>query len=403
MSHSKLEIKGLEVHKKLKHMIKSYGTMITGIRAETLGQNEAEMQLGTVSKKGTIKKDIEQIVQSSELTQPTNSCGQASNEVCLLLLGIEGANQFEKSAYQCLTDDGSNLKTALAHKNVLVRVEIDRFNAPINKIVQEKSKNLDCWVSTHSFTLFAPQTESDSPPTLFPYQAYWTKHTLQNWFEGNKDETLSQLGMDAYIEKLALLGTTTKTQERSDVYAELFSPPGKEKVFCAGINQKSSTLRIKFKVTEVDPECAFENLESVQAFINTNYPGETVHSQCALYETIARSAMTKQLESRLIPSPAKQDSIVAARTIITPTNIGKNRHAFFDPASNIDRAASSLMARENLKIIAKAADSCTKKEREIVKDFFKTLPQEALAEIKNESKTAQEAWDEQYGLVICKP
>ncbi|MCK1890505.1 hypothetical protein MXE01_15625, partial [Legionella pneumophila] len=48
--------------------------------------------------------------------------------------------------------------------------------------------------------------------TLYPYQAYWTSHTLQQWFSGDKDEKLSRLGIDGYIEKLALLGTTTDTK-----------------------------------------------------------------------------------------------------------------------------------------------------------------------------------------------
>lgn len=52
MTTSKLEKMGLHVHEKIKHMVKSYGTMITGIPAEILGQNEAEISVGYVKKWG---------------------------------------------------------------------------------------------------------------------------------------------------------------------------------------------------------------------------------------------------------------------------------------------------------------------------------------------------------------
>lgn len=130
MTTSKLEKTGLHVHEKIKHMVKSYGTMITGIPAEILGQNEAEISVGYVKKMGNMKENIAEVVRKSEMTQPTNSCGKASNEVCDLLLGTEGASEFEKSSYQVLSGDGSNLKGSLPNKNLLVRVEMDRFNAP---------------------------------------------------------------------------------------------------------------------------------------------------------------------------------------------------------------------------------------------------------------------------------
>ncbi|HAT2106709.1 TPA: Dot/Icm T4SS effector MavC, partial [Legionella pneumophila] len=130
MTTSKLEKTGLHVHEKIKHMVKSYGTMITVIPAEILGQNEAEISVGYVKKMGNMKENIAEVVRKSEMTQPTNSCGKASNEVCDLLLGTEGASEFEKSNYQVLSGDGINLKGSLPNKNLLVRVEMDRFNAP---------------------------------------------------------------------------------------------------------------------------------------------------------------------------------------------------------------------------------------------------------------------------------
>ncbi|AOW51393.1 TPA: hypothetical protein JBB06_12680 [Legionella pneumophila subsp. pneumophila] len=479
MTTSKLEKTGLHVHEKIKHMVKSYGTMITGIPAEILGQNEAEISVGYVKKMGNMKENIAEIVRKSEMTQPTNSCGKASNEVCDLLLGTEGASEFEKSSYQVLSGDGSNLKGSLPNKNLLVRVEMDRFNDPqkyqkmkreefnpetveknkiylledqlvyldifgkvidlgqtsdtcyrlfnaitdpfhqnyilydeyidpeesdeeaaifeMGEIVKEKIKNMDCWTSTHSFTLFVPESGSEDTRTLYPYQAYWTSHTLQQWFSGDKDEKLSRLGIDGYIEKLALLSTTTDSKVRSSIYGELFSPPGKEHVFCIGINEKFSPLRVKFKVTEVNPEIALQNLEEVQEFIDINYPGENAKAQCELYKAKAQEAMTKQLEMRLLTEPTHR------KESVTPYK-EKNTQSFFsktlDTTSRIDKMISSAITMENLKTLAKEADTLSGKDREKLVEYFKTLPSEQLAEIKPESETAQKAWDEQYGLVF---
>ncbi|HAU0922987.1 TPA: Dot/Icm T4SS effector MavC [Legionella pneumophila] len=479
MTTSKLEKTGLHVHEKIKHMVKSYGTMITGIPAEILGQNEAEISVGYVKKMGNMKENIAEVVRKSEMTQPTNSCGKASNEVCDLLLGTEGASEFEKSNYQVLSGDGINLKGSLPNKNLLVRVEMDRFNAPqkyqkikreefnpetaeknkiylledqlvyldifgkvidlgqtsdtchrlfnaittpfyqnyilydeyidpkesaeeaamfeMGEIVTAKMKNIDCWTATHSFTIFIPEAESEETRTLYPYQAYWTSHTLQQWFSGDKDEKLSRLGIDGYIEKLALLGTTTDSKIRSSIYGELFSPPGKEHVFCTGINEKFSPLRVKFKVTEVNPEIALQNLQEVQEFIDTNYPGENPKAQCELYKTKAQEAMTKQLEMRLLTEPTHRKESV-------PPYKEKNTQSFFsknlDTTSRIDKMISSVITMENLKILAKEADTLSGNDREKLVEYFKTLPSEQLAEIKPESETAQKAWDEQYGLVL---
>ncbi|HAT6976829.1 TPA: hypothetical protein JAN54_00875 [Legionella pneumophila] len=479
MTTSKLEKAGLHVHEKIKHMVKSYGTMITGIPAEILGQNEAEISVGSVKKMGDVKENIAEVVRKSEMTQPTNSCGKASNEVCDLLLGKDGASEFEKINYQILSEDGTNLKSSLPNKNLLVRVEMDRFNAPqkyqkikreefnpetaeknkiylledqllyldifgkvidlgqtsdtcerlfnaitnpfyqnyilydsflepeesqeeaaifeMGEIVTTKMKNIDCWTATHSFTLFVPESDSEDTRTLYPYQAYWTSHTLQQWFSGNKDEKLSRLGLDGYIEKLALLSTTTDSKVRSSIYGELFSPPGKEHVFCTGMNEKFSPLRVKFKVAEVNPEIALQNLEEVQEFIDINYPGENEKAQCELYKTKAQEAMTKQLEKRLLVEPTHQKESVTPYKEATPQSFfGK----VIETTSRIDKMISSVITEENLRALAKEADNLSGKEQEKIVDFFKTLPSEQLAKIKFESKTAQKAWDEQYGLVL---
>ncbi|HAT9010237.1 TPA: hypothetical protein JBB20_10895, partial [Legionella pneumophila subsp. pneumophila] len=267
----------------------------------------------------------------------------------------------------------------------------------MGEIVTAKMKNIDCWTATHSFTIFVPEAESEETRTLYPYQAYWTSHTLQQWFSGDKDEKLSRLGIDGYIEKLALLGTTTDSKIRSSIYGELFSPPGKERVFCTGMNEKFSPLRVKFKVTEVNPEIALQNLQEVQEFIDTNYPGENAKAQCELYKTKAQEAMTQQLEMRLLTEPThRKESVTPYKEKNTQSFFSKN----LDTTSRIDKMISSVITMENLKILAKEADTLSGKDREKLVEYFKTLPSEQLAEIKPESETAQKAWDEQYGLVF---
>lgn len=106
--------------------------------------------------------------------------------------------------------------------------------------------------------------------------------------------------------------------------------------------------------------------------------------------------MTKQLEKRLIEPTHKKE-------LVTPY-IEENQQSFFskplETTSRIDKMISSAITKENLKILAKEADSLSGKEREKLVEFFKTLPPEHLTELKGESDTAQKAWDEQYGLVL---
>jgi hypothetical protein len=85
--------------------------------------------------------------------------------------------------------------------------------------------------------------------------------------------------------------------------------------------------------------------------------------------------------------------------VISPHS--RDQYSFFGGASSsIDRSITEVMRKENLKIMAKQADSFSGEEREKLIEFFKTLPQEELMDIKNESATTQEAWDQQYGLVL---
>ena len=111
----------------------------------------------------------------------------------------------------------------------------------------------------------------------------------------------------AIRESLSLLGTTTNNKVRSDVYAELFSKRGREHIFCAHLNEKTEQLRVKFKVAEVLPAFALNNLEEVHNFIKT-YSGENASEQLESYKNRAKIAMTQQLESLLQIKPVLSHS-----------------------------------------------------------------------------------------------
>jgi hypothetical protein len=80
----------------------------------------------------------------------------------------------------------------------------------------------------------------------------------------------------------------------------------------------------------------------------------------------------------------------------TPGFIGNMLQGFFTPLNRLD----VLMRTESLKMIAKAADTLSLRERRQAQEFFKSLPSEQLELIKSESSTAQRVWDEQRGLIL---
>lgn len=396
MTKIKLESQGFMVHKKLKSMYQSYGVMMTGVPAEVLGQMQAERSFPCINKIGNLKQQI--VNEASKvchmMTEPTQSCGQASNDVCDLLLGKIEAENFHFTKYTELSEDGDNLKNTLenidpSNTNLLIRFEIDREDPPIvlvktksenfnpetavrNKIYllenklyfldkmgnlldlgpgknkctklfnaigdspeyslcdpfileepekpedfaiseivnifNEQKEKFDFWLGSHSFIIYVPQALDKSPRQFYPYQAYFGSHTLQDWFVSDKDEFLSQIGINKYIEKLATLGKTTDTKERSDIYAEFFSKRGREAFFCAHLNEKRQPLRVKFKITEINPELALKNLQETQEFIDT-HPGEMPSDKVENYRNRAKLAMTEHLESLLDIKPELNPSL----------------------------------------------------------------------------------------------
>lgn len=233
--------------------------MMTGVSAEVVGQNQAEISVGTIIKIGDISKNISRTVEdvALDMIKPTNSCGQASNDVCALLLGVEEAKKLEQSNYQILSGTGDNLTSALKNTNLLIRFEVDRADYPmtlikiknkdfnpntadrnaiylvestlffldkngelfdlgqsekncnqlfnaigdgtkhslyfpwdptddeeraicnIAKIFDDQKHQFDCWLGSHSFTVFAPKALNDSSRPWYPYQAYFGSHSLQ--------------------------------------------------------------------------------------------------------------------------------------------------------------------------------------------------------------------------------
>ena len=103
---------------------------------------------------------------------------------------------------------------------------------------------------------------------------------------------------------MALLGRTTSIKERSDIYGELFSKRGREKLFCAHLNERREDLRIKFKIAEINPEIALKNLQELQGFINA-FPGDSASDKVACYRDKTKKAMTSQLVNLLQIPPER--------------------------------------------------------------------------------------------------
>ncbi|WP_454781983.1 hypothetical protein [Legionella sp. WA2022007384] len=125
---------------------------------------------------------------------------------------------------------------------------------------------------------------------------------------------------------------------------------------------------------------------------------------CAeLFGCIVKELHENPVRKALVPIEPKQRYHTKLTVPVVPTFLqeiapnvtGMTPFSFFPS----QRPFEHLMTKETLKLIAQSADSLPKKDRQHALEFFKTLSKEKLEGIKNESKTAQEAWDEQYGMV----
>lgn len=79
----------------------------------------------------------------------------------------------------------------------------------------------------------------------------------------------------------------------------------------------------------------------------------------------------------------------------------REQHSFFGATRSIGNNFAELLRKRNLKAISQKADLAAPKEKKRLIAFFKCIPPEELMELKDESETAQIAWDQQYGVVPC--
>lgn len=115
---------GEEAHLKLVQMIKDYNVMLTGVSANSIGKNHAQTCL--LPKSALAIPDFVEN-ESKAMLEPSNSCGNISNQICDLFLGPAKATDFAKGPYIPLSNRGENLLAALNESNdYLVRFEMDR-------------------------------------------------------------------------------------------------------------------------------------------------------------------------------------------------------------------------------------------------------------------------------------
>ena len=247
-----------------------------------------------------------------------NKDGRNRNKIFLLpdsLYHVDGngkinklsSNESEKQAlieiFECLKDG-----------NVMVVID-DEFlqdNDPepniramyeLNKISKNQMAAVEySWCGNHSFTLFIPKAIENEKRTFYPYQAFAYRHTLQQWFAGEKYNILSTAGIESYIATLTTLGTTKDKKTIHTLEASLFTLGGKDEqsVLNNPLAVIPWAMKIKFKVTEVNSTAANNNLNNLQNFINT-YTGNNAKERVDSYKKEANEAMRKKLTSVLEP------------------------------------------------------------------------------------------------------
>jgi hypothetical protein len=144
-----------DLHQQFKKMTIEYGFMMTGVSPEMVGRNQADrMDMDTVDFSELSKlpeSELELVIQKliyankDAMTKPPNSCGDQSNQVCELFLGMKGAEDFFQARYEiCVkpTDVFQDLQTAIVssyNENRLIRFEID-IGEDLYLFVQKKIK-----------------------------------------------------------------------------------------------------------------------------------------------------------------------------------------------------------------------------------------------------------------------
>ena len=396
-------IKDDVLHALFMNMVLDYGPLMTGVDASVIGKIQAEITLAGMA---ACEKDIPDIIQQKmreaedHMLQPSNSCGDQSNQICHLFLGKTGAQTFSDVPYELLMLDGANLQRKIDEtKEQLIRFELDRAITPqaiikhpkvrtiadlyaqiksdntaqfqnrlvllpgsfcfvdtannvkplqiINSdVIQlsdlyqtiacaeptlfpiddpfEKSKPVDLedemssllarigrrqienvdfgWCSTHSFTAYIPKTTQNNAPLLYMYQAYMGRHTLQQWFKGNKFSELSRETPVSFIKRLATMCQINNDREQVKTQeASLFSLGGSDerRILNNPLARGALSVRLKYKVADVDVRLALMNLKELQAYIDKTYPNLPSIEQLASYYTQAKEAMKIAMQDHL--------------------------------------------------------------------------------------------------------
>ena len=80
-------------------MVKDYGVMMTGIRATVIGEIQSEIILAGMQE---VEKHFPDIVEQKvicakdAILEPSNSCGDQSNQICDLFLGNSESKKYSK-------------------------------------------------------------------------------------------------------------------------------------------------------------------------------------------------------------------------------------------------------------------------------------------------------------------
>ena len=135
------DLSGAGVHGRFKQMTQAYGVMMAGVPAATLGVNQAAMQAVDT----TEGIDNAVLTAKDDMLEPSNSCGDQSNQVCQLFLGAAGAKVLSDMPYAVLSTNGSNLLEQIGthDENFLIRFEVDRALTIGFISIDQSIKNLD--------------------------------------------------------------------------------------------------------------------------------------------------------------------------------------------------------------------------------------------------------------------
>jgi hypothetical protein len=131
-------ISGESLHEMFKKMTMTYGVMMTATEPETLGENQAafididDIDVSADTLEATIKAEVAR--NTNAMIEPPDSCGDQSNQICMLFLGTAGKTAFSKKPYAVCVQEEEVTQTLQAEikahqkeqEDILIRFEVDR-------------------------------------------------------------------------------------------------------------------------------------------------------------------------------------------------------------------------------------------------------------------------------------